>query len=56
MSVGDLTLTNHGSHQVSGGTLKTFVDAINISTVSGQIFMIPTANGLQVTVLEVEQE
>lgn len=55
MAAGDLTLTNHGVVSVSGGDLKERVELINISTTSGAVHLIPTANGTQILIIEIEQ-
>ena len=62
MAKGDLTLTEHGTYDISGAALKTAVDSINLpfdtvaSVVSGQIFLLPTGNGQQISVITVVRE
>ena len=51
MAQGDLTLVNHGTYNLSGGTLKTAADSLNIKISGGAIHLIPTGNG-QVELIE----
>ncbi len=53
MASGDVTLTNHGTFDVSGAALKTKVDSLNlIKTLSGAaIYIVPVELG-QVQVLQ----
>ena len=56
MAAGQCTLTNHGSYAVSGATLKTVVDGItnvNFGISGNALYLIPTANGTQVQVIQV---
>lgn len=56
MPAGDLTLTNHGIFTLSEGSLKTKVDAQNITAgefLSGaRLYFVPAGNG-QVQLLQV---
>ncbi len=53
---GDLTLTNHGVFDISGAEIKTTVDAISpLIAVSGAgLYFVPTANGQQINLIEVD--
>ena len=56
MAMGDVTLTNKGTFDISGAALKTAVDSINskVLGISGAgLFFVPTDPG-QVQVLQVE--
>jgi len=56
MGAGDLTLTNYGSHSVSGASLKTAVDSITLAAATDFLFLVPIANGTQVQVIGVARE
>jgi hypothetical protein len=54
MALGDITLTNYGTHNISGASLKTIVETINLGSkdASGsQLFIIPAEFG-QVQVIK----
>lgn len=57
MAAGDLTLTHHGSYDISGAALFTTVNALNITPqqfISGaRMFLVPTANGRQISVYKI---
>ena len=55
MAAGDLTLTSHGLVAISGQAIKTVVDAINLAATTDFLYIIPTSNGQQVLILEVER-
>jgi len=55
MTTGDLTLTAHGSYSISGAALLSTVSTMNISTSSGMLYLIPTANGTQISVYKLER-
>ena len=56
MAIGDMTLTHHGVHNISGAALATAVGNINLSNEEFQsgarVFIVPAGQG-QVAVLEV---
>lgn len=54
MASGDITLTDYGTTTFSGA--KAIVDTINMTTISGQLFILPTANGQQVQIFKTEWE
>ena len=57
MVAGDITLTYHGTHNISGATLFSTVNALNITSTQhasgARMFFVPTANGEQVSVYKV---
>ena len=58
MAVGDPTLTDHGMFKISGGTLKTAVDALTqIHPVAsgGAIYLLPSGAG-QINLIEVKYD
>ena len=56
MALGDLVLTHHGVHNISGAALKTAIDAVNITEserLSGAVLLLVPSDQGQVAVLEV---
>ena len=56
MAGGDATLTNHGSFDVSGAYLKTYVDGLTLSggTSGAAFFMVPNGIGNQIQLIQVD--
>ena len=56
MAAGDLTATMVGEANVGSSALKTLIDSVNLATTTDFIYLIPTANGRQISVVKVVRE
>ena len=55
MASGDLTATMVGEAAVGSAALKSLIDGVNLSAVTDFIFLLPTADGKQISVVKVER-
>ena len=53
MVAGDLTATMVGEANVGSSALKTLIDSVNLSAATDFLYLIPTSNGTQISVVKV---
>lgn len=53
MASGDLTATMVGQANVGSAALKTLIDGVNLTTDTDFLYLIPVANGTQISVVKV---
>ena len=56
MVSGDLTATMVGQADVGSAALKTLVDGVNLAVATDFLYLIPTSNGQQISVVKVVRE
>ncbi len=56
MAPGDLTATQVGQAAVGSAALTSLIDGVNLALATDFLYLIPTANGMQISVVKVVRE